>query len=172
MTSVSAPLAKLAEVTAPAVPPADLDDLDLALLRALADAGFLASCEADERAGSYAIGGELVVLKKSAGGHDPLFSPVEARRLGGAAERVFLGLCDGAARFAVGLDPKDIEPLKARDDLLILDLRSIAMRGLVDADHLPPLAEGKALLHWHARHRFCAQCGSPTRVTAAGWVRY
>src|SRR5262252_8962298 len=37
MTSVSAPLAKLAEVTAPAVPPADLDDLDLALLRSLAD---------------------------------------------------------------------------------------------------------------------------------------
>ena len=37
MTSVSAPLAKLAEVTAPAVPPAELDDLDLALLRALAD---------------------------------------------------------------------------------------------------------------------------------------
>src|SRR6185312_1771964 len=37
MTSVSAPLAKLAEVAAPVVPPADLDDLDLALLRALAD---------------------------------------------------------------------------------------------------------------------------------------
>jgi Lrp/AsnC family leucine-responsive transcriptional regulator len=37
MTSVSAPLAKLVEVAAPAVPPADLDDLDLALLRALAD---------------------------------------------------------------------------------------------------------------------------------------
>jgi Lrp/AsnC family leucine-responsive transcriptional regulator len=37
MTSVSAPLAKLAEVSGPAVPPADLDDLDLALLRALAD---------------------------------------------------------------------------------------------------------------------------------------
>jgi DNA-binding Lrp family transcriptional regulator len=37
MTSVSAPLAKLAEVTPPAVPPADLDDLDLALLRALAE---------------------------------------------------------------------------------------------------------------------------------------
>jgi Lrp/AsnC family transcriptional regulator for asnA, asnC and gidA len=37
MTSVSAPLAKLAEVTAPAAPPADLDDLDLALLRALAE---------------------------------------------------------------------------------------------------------------------------------------
>ena len=32
MTSVSAPLAKLAEVAAPAVPPADLDDLYARLL--------------------------------------------------------------------------------------------------------------------------------------------
>ena len=108
-----------------------------------ADVGFLAACEADARAGSYAIGGELVVLKKSAGVHDPLFSPVEARRLGDAAEIVFLGLSDGAPRFAIGLDPKDVETLKARDDLLVLDLRSIAVRGLVDADHLPPLAEAR-----------------------------
>jgi NAD+ diphosphatase len=135
------------------------------------DVGFLAACEADARAGSYVIGGELVALKKSADGHDPLFSPHEARRLGGAAEMVFLGLCDGAARFAIGLDPKDIEALKARDDLFILDLRSIAMRGLVDADHLPPLAEGKALLHWHGRHRFCSNCGAASNLVDAGWRR-
>jgi NAD+ diphosphatase len=136
-----------------------------------ADVSFLAACEANERAGTYAIGGELVVLKKGAGVHDPLFSPVEARRLGGAAEIVFLGLSDGAPRFAIGLDPKDIETLKARDDLLVLDLRSIAVSGLVDADHLPPLAEGKALLHWHARHRFCPNCGASTHVIEGGWRR-
>jgi NAD+ diphosphatase len=136
-----------------------------------ADAGFLAACDADARSRSYAIGGELVVLKKNAGRNDPLFSPAEARRLGGVAEIVFLGLSDGSARFATGLAPDDIEALKARDDLLVLDLRSIAMRGLVDADHLPPLAEGKALLHWHARHRFCSNCGGPTRSLEGGWRR-
>jgi DNA-binding Lrp family transcriptional regulator len=36
MTSVSAPLAKLAEVSSPVTPRAEVDDLDLALLRALA----------------------------------------------------------------------------------------------------------------------------------------
>ena len=44
------------------------------------------------------------------------------------------------------------------------------MRGLVEAEHLPPLAEGKALLNWHMRHRFCSNCGAATEMssTAAG----
>jgi NAD+ diphosphatase len=33
------------------------------------------------------------------------------------------------------------------------------------------LAEARSLLDWHARHRFCAQCGSPTRLASAGWKR-
>jgi NAD+ diphosphatase len=33
------------------------------------------------------------------------------------------------------------------------------------------LAEARSLLDWHARHRFCAQCGSPTSMAAAGWKR-
>jgi len=33
------------------------------------------------------------------------------------------------------------------------------------------LAEARSLIDWHARHRFCAQCGSQTRVESAGWVR-
>ena len=76
-----------------------------------------------------------------------------------------------APRFAVALDLPSIEALKAQDDFLVTDLRSIAVRGLVDADHLPPLAEGKAVLNWHVRHRFCANCGAPTKVAEAGWRR-
>ena len=45
------------------------------------------------------------------------------------------------------------------------------MQGLVGPDHLAPLAEAKALLAWHARHRFCANCGAPTNVSQAGWKR-
>jgi len=37
--------------------------------------------------------------------------------------------------------------------------------------HLPPLAEAKAILHWHARHRFCSTCGAPTQSVEAGWRR-
>jgi NAD+ diphosphatase len=61
--------------------------------------------------------------------------------------------------------------LKSHADLLITDLRSIAVQGLVDVEHLPPVAEGKAVLHWHARHRFCPNCGAPTELADGGWKR-
>jgi NAD+ diphosphatase len=119
----------------------------------------------------YVIGGEFLVLKQGASTHDPLFTLAEARALGRNAELVFLGLLDGAPRFAVALDAADAEGLKGRGDYVVSDLRSIAIRALVEAEHLPPIAEGKALLHWHARHRFCANCGAATAVVEGGWRR-
>ena len=120
---------------------------------------------------AYVIGGELVVLKRAPEVCDPLFTLAEARDLGRPAEIVFLGLLDGAPRFAVALDPAIAEALKTHDEFVVTDLRSIAVRGLVDANHLPPLAEGKALLNWHGRHRYCSNCGSATNVVEAGWRR-
>jgi NAD+ diphosphatase len=125
----------------------------------------------DERAGVYVVGGENVALKTGGGNCDPLFSPGEARGLGAVRESVFLGLLDGAPRFGFGLDPETVERLKVRDDIKITDLRTIAVQGLVGADHLPPLAEAKALIGWHARHRFCPNCGMPTKAVEAGWRR-
>jgi NAD+ diphosphatase len=119
------------------------------------DATALAAWENDPRARSYVIGGELVVLKRAADVNDPLFTLAEARALGRTAETIFLGLIDGAPRFAIALDPAAAEALKARDELVVTDLRSIAVRGLVAADHLPPLAEGKALGGWR---RDCPSC--------------
>jgi NAD+ diphosphatase len=135
------------------------------------DDAALAKFSAHERAGVYLIGGELVVLKSAGEQCDPLFSPAEARAFGAAPLSVFLGLLHDAPRFGVGLDPHAIDRLKARDDLKITDLRSIAVQGLVDPQHLPPLAEAKALLGWHARHRFCPNCGASTNVVQAGWRR-
>jgi NAD+ diphosphatase len=135
------------------------------------DAAALAAWESDPRARSYVIGGELVVLKRAAGVNDPLFTPAEARALGRTAESVFLGLVEGAPRFAIALDPAAAEALKARDELVVTDLRSIAVRGLVAAEHLPPLAEGKALVGWHARHRFCPNCGAASNLVEGGWRR-
>ena len=74
-------------------------------------------------------------------------------------------------RVSASVSTRSVEPLKARNDLKVTDLRSIAVQGLVAADHLPPLAEAKALLGWHARHRFCPNCGAPTRLVQAGWRR-
>jgi NAD+ diphosphatase len=135
------------------------------------DEAFLAAVMADERAGFYAVAGEMVVLKAGDEIHDPMFRREEMAGLGQPTESVFLGLVDGAGRFGVGLDPSVVEPLKAKNQFVITDLRSIAMQGLVAQDHLPPLAEAKAMLHWHARHRFCSNCGAASTLVEAGWRR-
>jgi NAD+ diphosphatase len=113
----------------------------------------------------------MVVLADRGGACDPLFAPAEAAALAGARETVFLGLLHEAPRFGTGIEPAAIEQLKTRNDLKITDLRSIAVGGLVGAEHLPALAEAKAVLGWHARHRFCPNCGSPTQLVQAGWRR-
>jgi NAD+ diphosphatase len=135
------------------------------------DTAALAALEADAQARAYVVGGELIVLNKATEPHDPLFTLTQARALGRTGEMVFLGLMHSVPRFAVMLDANDAEALKAKDHLVVTDLRSIAIRGLVEADHLPPLAEGKALLTWHLRHRFCSNCGAATNVVEAGWRR-
>jgi NAD+ diphosphatase len=135
-----------------------------------ADAEALAALERDGEARAYAVSGDMVVLRKRAA-LDPLFALGEARALGATAEVIFLGLLDGAPRFALALAPEAVASLNADEGFALSDLRSIAVRGLVDADHLGPLAEGKALLNWHARHRFCPNCGAPTRLVEAGWRR-
>jgi NAD+ diphosphatase len=133
--------------------------------------GEAAALAADRRAGAYVVGGELVVTRKRERGGDPLFGLGEAHALAPARESVLLGFLDGVPRFGLGIGKEAAEALKARDDFLVTDLRSIAVQGLVAPEHLPPLAEAKALLAWHARHRFCSNCGAPTDVVEAGWKR-
>jgi NAD+ diphosphatase len=107
--------------------------LDRATLRRN-DPEALARLAADAAAGAYVIGGELVVLKKS---HelDPLFALSQARALGELREQVFLGLANGVARFGFGFDQAAIEGLKAHPDLVVSDLRSIAVQGMVAVEH-------------------------------------
>ncbi|MBV9558502.1 MAG: NUDIX domain-containing protein, partial [Pseudolabrys sp.] len=130
----------------------------------------IAALAARPDAGAYIVGGEMIVAKAGSPAQ-PMFTLAEAKALGAPTETVFLGLLDGAARFGVGIAPAAAEALKSRNDLLVTDLRSIAVQGLVEADHLPPIAEAKAMLHWHARHRHCSNCGTPTNLTDCGWKR-
>jgi NAD+ diphosphatase len=75
---------------------------------------------------------------------------------------IFLGLGEGRPYFAVdgGAAHGEGEPFDAR-----------TLAPLLPGGEAAILAEARSLIDWHARHRFCAQCGSPTRVVAAGWVR-
>jgi len=121
-------------------------------------------------AGAYLIGGELVVLRKGEV-LNPLFPLADARALAPASETVLLGLADSAPRYGISIDQSAAEALKSRPEFLVIDLRSIAIQGLVAPEHAAALAEAKALLTWHARHRFCSNCGTPTNVVDAGWRR-
>src|SRR3981081_921947 len=103
------------------------------------DESFLKASMADQRCGVFAVGGELVVMRKTANGADPLFAPDEARALASTNETVFLGLVGEVARFGIALDPEATKALKERSDLIVTDLRSLAVHGLVDVDHIAAL---------------------------------
>ena len=85
-------------------------------------------------------------------------------RIDGGAPLIFLGLGDGRAHFAIDADGADVG-----GDNGLIDVRALATT-LAPAE-AAILAEARSLLDWHARHRFCAQCGAPTTMTAAGWKR-
>jgi NAD+ diphosphatase len=87
------------------------------------------------------------------------------------AEVVLLGVDgdggDGAAVFAA--DPGPERAAALRPDAQLLGLRDVAaMATIADAGLL---AHATGLLNWHRRHRFCANCGSPTDSGEAGYVR-
>jgi NAD+ diphosphatase len=135
------------------------------------DRAWLASAAENQRARAYVIGGEQIVLKKKGDAFEPTFTLPEARAFGSNTETVFLGLMNDAPRFGVGIEPAAAAALKERGTHFVIDLRSIAVQGLVGPDDLPPLAEAKALLSWHLKHRFCSNCGAATQAVQGGWKR-
>lgn len=84
-------------------------------------------------------------------------------------EHVFLGIMAGVPRFAVAVDAERAQRLAAPPKRKWIDLRSIA--GTLDAGDATAAATAKALLGWHATHRFCAGCGAPTHSDDGGWRR-
>ncbi len=129
----------------------------------------------------------MPILPRGAPPRDPLFPLRAVAALGGARFEALLGVdARGAPVFAASLADGAVEELAdlsdgfldrrtlvvpGRDDLELVDLRTIAVQGLVSAQALAILGQAKAILHWHARHGHCANCGAPTRIAAAGWRR-
>lgn len=67
----------------------------------------------------------------------------------------------------------DLRELKisGRPDLVLRDLRALAVEGALPREEIAILAQAKATLHWHGAHRFCPRCGAETAVAQAGWRR-
>jgi NAD+ diphosphatase len=86
------------------------------------------------------------------------------------ATEVFLGLNQGAACFA-----RDISALP---DPLAAALASLghfrdarAAASLLSAAEIAILGQAKALIDWHNRHGFCANCGAKTALADGGYRR-
>lgn len=74
------------------------------------------------------------------------------------AEPLFLGLDDGAPRFAAL--PGSAAGAEAR-----------AILGQLAPADAPLFAAALSLSSWHLRHAFCSVCGSPSTMFRGGWAR-
>ncbi len=136
------------------------------------DAAFVENHRLDTSTRFLVFAGGAPVLNVNAGACDPLFSHEQVAALGQPAYEVFLGqLPGGPARFAAAFDKSLAEQLADFPGLELANLRSIAMDGLIDPEVLGTIGGANALLNWHQRHGFCANCGAPSRITLAGWRR-
>ncbi len=96
-------------------------------------------------------------------------SSQELPALAEGTEPVFLGIdAEGVNHFAAQAADSELEPASG---MAALDLRSIALQGLVSDGNLGLAAQARTLLQWHLRHRFCSNCGAPTRPDDAGYKR-
>ena len=151
------------------------------------DSAYVATLRARPDAKAVLIARDMPILPRGEAPSAPFFPLAEAERLGGARIEALLGIeAGGAPVFAALLPDGAVRELSddsdgfldrrrlvvpGRDDLALVDLRSIAVQGLVAPDALAVLGQAKAILSWHARHGFCAHCGHATRPAAAGWRR-
>jgi len=150
------------------------------------DAAFLAELRARPDARTLLIARDMPILARG----DPreaFFTRAAVEALAGAKLEILLGLePSGAPVFAALLPDEAVEQradnsdgfldrrelvVPGREDLELIDLRSIALQGLLAPATIAILGEAKAIADWHARHGFCAKCGAPSRIAAAGWRR-
>jgi NAD+ diphosphatase len=130
----------------------------------------LARAVSNPRAAMVVLAGDQPILRAGEPGSGLLPGSVLSR-LPAHQEQVFLGLLDDRPVIATLAAPEVAELFQEDPTFTVADLRSIAVRGLVPAEELGILAMAKALLDWHNRHRFCANCGHPTQAGQAGFRR-
>jgi NAD+ diphosphatase len=115
----------------------------------------------------------------------PQLAPLDHPALVDAREApIFVGLTPEGPRFAVELSlwspPEEATSIGQFIDQTeqmhpgFPGAKFVEIRGLMPTlSRLEgeSVATGRALLGWHATHRFCANCGAGSAVESAGWVR-
>lgn len=125
-------------------------------LRSNADA--LAAAKADPRARCLLLDGIDPVPGEGGGLCWEAIDPAESREL------LLVGLDDAGVPHFVREAPVDAH-VDARSRTLM------RLLPLLSREEAALYGGARSLVDWHARHRFCAVCGAPTKVHRAGWGR-
>jgi NAD+ diphosphatase len=115
--------------------------------------------------------GDIPLLRQIEGGLSPFFDDGQVATLNPAHETAFLGMLETHPVFALNLPARPADTGQTDEGLTSIDLRTLAVQGLLPEDQLGLLAQAKSLLSWHKSHPFCAQCGGKTESASAGWKR-
>jgi NAD+ diphosphatase len=136
-----------------------------ALSRAALDRAAERRRDADWLAAAWATGRVLVVDadQRALTADDGLFL-LDAADAPDASERFFLGVdADGTSYWSIAAElPRRLgaKPVTLREVGALLPDRDAGL-----------FVAAVALTNWHATHRRCPRCGTPTEVADAGWVR-
>jgi len=113
-------------------------------------------------------GGRLY-MKLNGEALDPFFDVEGASTLQAVlAQAVLLGHGETGPVLAV---PAGVDPDQLAETFKAIDVRSVYVQGLLAEPDLGSVAQGAALLAWHANHRFCGRCGHETDMRAGGYKR-
>ena len=109
-------------------------------------------------------------------GHIRWFTRDELQRVGlPVADSLFLGVDPptGGGRFAVAVTEHRARNAPGGFEMMrpIVDLRSLAMQGVLPPEELSLLGLAKGLAAWHENTRCCGHCGGTTLVKDGGWKR-
>jgi NAD+ diphosphatase len=79
----------------------------------------------------------------------------------------------GVPHFAIAITDHFARTVPGATELLrpAVDLRSLAMQGVLSPEELSLAGQARALAQWHENARCCGKCGSTTLVKDAGWRR-
>ncbi|MER8461717.1 NAD(+) diphosphatase [Mesorhizobium sp. M1396] len=115
-------------------------------------------------------GGRLYLKLGDGSGLNPWFGAAESEPFKvSLAQGILLGLSELGPVLAV---PAGIDAEQLPETIKAIDYRSVYMQGLIDEAAAGAMAQGAALLAWHASHRFCSKCGTQSQMRAGGYKRH
>lgn len=88
-----------------------------------------------------------------------------------AGDMIYLGEQGETPVFAVNLAPHATPPHLLEAFHPLVDVRSLAVQGVLPQDELLLAAQARALCAWHAVNRCCGRCGARTLPKDGGWSR-